>query len=81
MSIGEALVAIDGECLLDESVALSLGEGPVRIVCWQADRPWSIREADARIEAELSKRGWDPKTPAHLASVGGDQSSVLLWLD
>lgn len=66
--------------LLQESVALALGEGPVRIVCWQANHPSRVREADGLVEAELS-RGQGPSVWTRIESLGGDQASIILWFD
>lgn len=66
--------------LLDESVALKLGEGPVRVVCWQADHPSKVREADVLVEA-ASSPGQDLAAWSRIEALGGDQTSILLWLD
>lgn len=70
----------DEAWLLDESVALKLGPGPVRIVCWQADHPSSVRTVDTRIEAALSDRA-DLRAWTRVEDLGGEQVSILLWFD
>lgn len=64
--------------LLPQRVALPLGEGRVRIVCWMADREWHVRKADAIVE-RAAQIATDPARIERVPELGGAQEGVELW--
>jgi hypothetical protein len=64
--------------LLPQRVALPLGEGKVRIVCWKADREWRVRKADAIVE-RVAGAASEPARLERVPGLGGVQEGVELW--
>jgi hypothetical protein len=75
-------VRLDGGALrtMPERVALPLGPGAARVVCWRSERPWHVRDADQAVEAAV--RAFDrPLEVERVPALGGKQEGALLWLD
>lgn len=67
--------------LLPERVSLPLGEGKVEVLCWKAERAWSVRQADALVEHAVAAAREDPSTIARVPALEGDQMGVHLWFE
>jgi len=79
-SVNPELVRLDPGDLrtLPEQVALPLGPGAVRVVCWRSERQWRVVEADAAIERAAAAAG-RPVEVERVPDLGGRQEGVLLW--
>lgn len=63
---------------LPEQVALPLGPGAVRVVCWRSERQWRVKDADAALERAVAGAG-RPVEVERVPDLGGKQEGVLLW--
>lgn len=66
--------------ILRESVAMPLGTGPVRLICWQTDHPSRVRDVDALVEKFVSGKP-HPERLARIEALSGEQGGIILWFD